>query len=262
MNYKKHWNGEEGLTSIYTKETAGCQQLEIDVLKLDAGQVFEGIETEKECGLTLLSGHCILSGDGFDFGKIGERMSVFEGKAYAAYIPANRNFTVNAVTPVEIVIAKCPAPADFEPVLITPNDVIVKHLGKPGFQREAHFLIDERLQAGRIYIGENFIQGGQWSSYPGHKHDTENMPEEGFAEEIYFYKYNKPQGFGIQKVYNDDKSIDETYTTYENDFVEMPEGYHPCTTAPGYNSYLLWMMSCDHRGFYMSMDSDHVWMVQ
>lgn len=262
MNYKKHWDGQEGLTVIYKKGEAACKQLEIDVLKLNAGASAAFYEADKESGLTILSGRCDLVGDDFEFKGIGKRMSVFEGKAYAAYVPADRHFTVTALTDLEIVIAKCPASKDFSPILITPDDVIVKHLGKPGFQREAHFLIDERMEAGRIYIGENFIQGGQWSSYPGHKHDTENMPKEGFAEEIYFYKYDKPQGFGIQKVYTDDKSIDETYTTYENDFVEMPVGYHPCTTAPGYNSYLLWMMSCDHRGFFMSMDPDHNWLIQ
>ena len=261
MNFKRHWNGNEGLSEIYTKQTAGCKKLEVSMLRLTKGNSYTfPADPEREAACTVLGGTCDLTG-GVQFSNVGKRKNVFDGKAYAYYIPRNTPYTVTCVSDeVTVAVALCPTDRDDEPVLITPDDVIVKHLGKPGFEREAHFLIDERLQAGRVYVGENFIQGGQWSSYPGHKHDTENMPAEGFAEEIYYYEYDKPTGFGIQRVYNDDKTVDENYATYHRDFVEMPFGYHPCTVAPGYTGYLLWMMSCDHRGFYMSTDPDHAWL--
>ncbi len=263
MNYKKHWDKKIGLSEIYTKETAGCQKLEISMLRLEKGMKQEFPADEREYACTVLGGTCRVTGNGIHWENVGKRKNVFDGKAYAFYIPRHTPFTVECVSEeVTIAIAMCPCDQDYAPVLITPDDVIVKFLGKPGFEREAHFLIDERMEAGRVYVGENFITGGQWSSYPGHKHDTENMPKEGFAEEIYYYEYDKPTGFGIQRVYTDDKSIDENYATYNNDFVEMPLGYHPCTVAPGYRGYLLWMMSCDHRGFYMSTDPDHAWLNQ
>ena len=263
MNYKRHWDKSTGLTKIYTKADAGCQQLDIWGLRLTKGMKQEfAADAEHEYACTILGGTCNVSG-GANFENIGKRKNVFDGKAYAFYIPRNTAFAVECVSDdLQIIITLCPTDKDFKPVLITPDDIIVKFLGKPGFEREAHFLIDERMEAGRVYVGENFIVGGQWSSYPGHKHDTENMPAEGFAEEIYYYEYDKETGFGIQRVYNDDKSIDENYATYNGDFVEMPVGYHPCTVAPGYKGYLLWMMSCDHRGFYMSMDPDHVWLTK
>ena len=263
MNFHKHWNKEVGLTEIYTTGEAGCKVLEIKMLHLTKGMKYDfAADAKREYACTILGGNCTVSG-GVMFENIGRRKNVFDGKAYAFYIPVNTAFTVECLSDeLDIAVALCPCDKVFPAKLITPEDVIVKFLGKPGFEREAHFLIDERMEAGRVYVGENFIVGGQWSSYPGHKHDTENMPAEGFAEEIYYYEYDKPQGFGIQKVYTDDKSIDETYTTYNNDFVEMPVGYHPCTVAPGYKGYLLWMMSCDHRGFYMSIDPDHAWLTK
>ena len=263
MNYHKHWNKEIGLTDIYTKGEAGCKVLEIKMLRLTKGMKYDfAADACREYACTVLGGVCTVSG-GVTFENIGRRKNVFDGKAYAFYIPVNTAFTVECLSDeLTVAVALCPCDKAYPAKLITPDDVIVKFLGKPGFEREAHFLIDERMEAGRVYVGENFIVGGQWSSYPGHKHDTENMPAEGFAEEIYYYEYDKPQGFGIQKVYTDDKSIDETYTTYNNDFVEMPVGYHPCTVAPGYKGYLLWMMSCDHRGFYMSIDPDHAWLTK
>ena len=260
MSFERHWTGNYGLTTIYQKSDSACQGLEIDMIRLAPGESCTLYEDAKEFALTILGGTCTVTGDGMNFAHIGSRKNVFDGKATALYVPRKRHFTITAETELDICAAKCPADADFAPKLITPDDVVVKNLGKPGFEREAHFLIDQRTDACKIYVGENFIKGGQWSSYPGHKHDVENMPAEGFAEEIYFYRYDKPTGFGIQKVYTGDRSIDETYTTKENDFVEIPKGYHPCTVAPGYNGYLLWMMCCEHRGFFMSTDPDHAWM--
>ncbi len=260
MNYKKHWDySNEGLTELYKLCSSGCHAMEIDALMLTAGASFEDKTNGMEYGITILGGTCTISGDGFSYEHIGKRKNVFDGKAYAVYIPRGKKFTVIADTDLKAVIAKCPTDYDFEPALITPDDVIVKNLGKPGFEREAHFIIDERVKAGRIYIGENFIKGGQWSGFPGHKHDTNKMPTEGFAEEIYYYEYDKPTGYGIQQVYTDDREIDDAYTVRNGDLVEIPKGYHPCCVAPGYTGYLLWMMSCDNRGFYFSVDADQAW---
>lgn len=262
MSFNRHWSGDLGRTTMYQKSDSSCQGLEIDMIRLAAGQSCEYYEAEKEVALTILGGTCTVKGDGLDYEKIGQRKNVFDGKATCLYVPRNRHFTITGDTETIICAAKCPADKDFEPKLITPDDIVIKHLGKPGFEREAHFILDERTEACKIYLGENFITGGQWSSYPGHKHDEENMPAEGFAEEIYYYEYDKPAGFGIQRVYTSDRSIDETYTTRNNDFVEIPKGYHPCTVAPGYRGYLLWMMCCEHRGFFMSMDPDHDWLTK
>ena len=263
MNYKRHWDyTKSGLTPIYQLSNSACHAMEIDGLKLNAGEEYVGNTGAMEYGFTLLGGTCSITGDGFDYSHIGKSKNVFDGKAYAVYLPRNKQFTVKAETELKIMITKCITSGDYEPQLITPDDVIVKHLGKPGFEREAHFLVDERMQAGRIYIGENFIKGGQWSSFPGHKHDTDNMPTEGFAEEIYYYEFDKDTGYGIQQVYTDDRVIDEAYAGRNGDIVEIPKGYHPCCVAPGYTGYLLWMMSCDNRGFYMSTDSEQAWQVQ
>lgn len=260
MSYKRTWNyKEDGLKVLFAKENSACQGLEIDALALRAGEYCEMSTEDKEFGITVLGGTCTVSGEGFAYENIGKRKDVFDGKAYAVYIPRRKTLKITAVTDMKAMIAKCPAAQDFEPVLITPDDVTVKYLGKPGFEREAHFLIDERIKANKIYIGENFIRGGQWSSFPGHKHDVNNMPAEGFAEEIYYYEYDKPNGYGIQQVYTADRSIDEAYAVRNGDIVEIPKGYHPCCVAPGYTGYLLWMMCCDNRGFYMTLDPEQAW---
>lgn len=260
MNYKRHWDGSYGCQSIYKKENSACQLIEVDMLRLPAGGSFTYSEKDKEYALILLGGTCSVSGDNLDYKNIGKRKNVFDGPATALYIPRNREFAVTADTEVTIAVCKSPAEKDFEPVLVKPEDVIIKDLGKPGWQRQAHFIVDERLKANMIYVGEAFVEGGQWASFPPHKHDEDKMPTEGFLEEIYYFEFDKPTGFGIQKVYTADGSIDETYTVKNGDFVEIPKGYHPCCCAPGYNNYYLWIMAGRDRGFFMTSDPDHAWL--
>ena len=149
---------------------------------------------------------------------------------------------------------------EFKPAIVNPEDVIIKNLGKPGWEREAHFILDERVDSNMLYIGEAFVKGGQWASYPPHKHDDDNMPIEAETEEIYYYEFKQPQGFGIQKVYTMEGDVDETYTVKSGDFVEIPRGYHPFHAAPGYDNYYLWIMAGKDRGFYMTTDEDHKWL--
>lgn len=260
MNYKRHWDGSYGCQRIYAQEDSACRWIEVDMLKLKPGQAHRYYEQGKEYALILLGGVCSVSGDGLDFPHIGKRSNPFDGPATALYIPRNRAFTVTGDAEVTVAICKSPAAKDFEPVLVRPEDVIIKELGKPGWRRQAHFVLDERVRANMIYVGEAFVDGGQWASYPPHKHDEDNMPVEGRLEEIYYFEYEKPTGFGIQKVYTKDGEIDETYTVKNGDFVEIPKGYHPCCCAPGYKNYYLWIMAGHDRGFFMTADPDHAWM--
>jgi 5-deoxy-glucuronate isomerase len=260
MNYKRHWNGQNGCTPIYRREDSACRWLEIDMLRLPKGQSFSYDERDKEYALILLGGKCTVRGDGIDFEHIGKRRNVFDGPATALYLPRNRRFTVTSDEDVTVAVCKSPAKADTEPVLVRPEDVIIKDLGKPGWQRQAHFVVDERIRANMIYVGEAYVEGGQWASYPPHKHDEDKMPAEGILEEIYYYEYDHPTGFGLQKVYTRDGAIDETYTVKNGDFVEIPKGYHPCCCAPGYRNYYLWVMAGENRGFFMTTDPDHQWL--
>ncbi len=260
MNYKRTWNKKYGKSEIYKLENSACQKVEMDMLKLAPGDAKSYREQDKEYALVILGGKCTVSGDGFEFANIGKRENVFGGAATCVYIPCNKKFSVTAVTETEIAVCKSPSTKDYEPKVINPEDVIIKNLGKPGWEREAHFILDERTDANMLYIGEAFVKGGQWASYPPHKHDDDNMPVEAATEEIYYYEFKKPQGFGIQKVYTMEGDIDETYTVKSGDFVEIPKGYHPFHAAPGYDNYYLWIMAGEDRGFYMTTDEEHKWL--
>ena len=158
MQFKRHWGGQMGHTPIYRREDAACQWIEIDMLKLAVGQSFDYDEMDKEYALILLGGTGSVTGSSFACEEIGKRGDVFGGPATAVYVPRNRAFTVTAKTELTIAVCKSPAVKDFDPVLVKPEDVIVKDLGKPGWERQAHFIIDERLDANLLYIGEAFVE--------------------------------------------------------------------------------------------------------
>lgn len=260
MNLKKTWNKKYGKSEIITKDNSPCKNVEIDMVKLIKGDKKSYSEADKEYGLLILNGKCTVEGATFKYENVGERETVFEGNATCVYVPRNTDFTITACGEVAIAVCKCPSTNDHKPALIKPTDVSGKKLGKPGWERHAMFILDERVEADQIYIGEAWIDGGQWSSYPPHKHDDMNMPTEANTEEIYYFEFEKPQGFGIQKVYTMEGNIDETYTVKSGDFVEIPRGYHPYHSAPGYKSYMLWIMAGPIRGFYMTTDEEHKWL--
>lgn len=259
-SYKKSWNKENGKSAVITFENSSLEMLEVDMLKLQPGDKKSYQEGGKEYGLLILGGQCSVVGSGFNFEKIGKRANVFDGPATCVYIPGETPFTITGVTEVSIAVCKSVAGEGFEPKLINPEDVVIKDLGKPGWERQAHFILDERCPANLIYIGEAYVKGGQWASYPPHKHDDDNMPIEGVQEEIYYYEFDKPSGFGIQRVYTKEGDIDETYTVKSGDFVEIPRGYHPFCCAPGYNNYYLWIMAGENRGFHMTTEEGHKWL--
>ncbi len=258
--FKRNWNKKYGKSEIFAKDNSYCQNVEIDMVKLADGNKKSYDEENKEYGVLILGGKCTVEGKDFKYENIGERETVFDGNATCVYIPRNTPFAITGIGEVSICVTKCPSAKDHKPVLIKPENVVEKDLGKPGWMRHAMFVLDERVEADQIYIGECWIDGGQWSSYPPHKHDDMNMPTEANTEEIYYYEFDKPQGFGIQKVYTMEGDVDETYTVKSGDFVEIPRGYHPFHSAPGYKNYMLWIMAGPVRGFFMTTDEDHAWL--
>lgn len=260
MSDKKSWNKGYGKQELF-QSGGSLSLLELDMVRLGAGESAAYEEQNKEYALILLGGVCSVTGDGLDYRAIGRRGNVFGGAATALYLPRNRRFVIAADTEVSIAVCKAPAAADFEPALIHPEDVIIKELGKDGWKRQAHFILDERIGANLLYVGEAYVGSGMWASYPPHKHDEDKMPAEGVLEEIYYYEFDRPQGFGLQRVYSRSRDLDKTYPVTGGDAVSIPRGYHPYVCAPGYQSYYLWIMAGKNRGFYMTTEEAHQWLI-
>jgi 5-deoxy-glucuronate isomerase len=103
---------------------------------------------------------------------------------------------------------------------------------------------------------------GHSSSYPPHKHDTEAPPTETQLEETYYHRLNPPQGFAFQRVYTDDRSLDEAMAVEDHDVVLVPRGYHPVVAPHAYELYYLNVMAGPGRHWVFKNDPVHEWMLQ
>ena len=186
---------------------------------------------------------------------------MFDGKPHTVYLPRHTAYTVTALTDMDFALNESPATRDTaNPTVITPEMTRTITIGRDNFFRYATIILDEKFDSEHFYIGEGLIPSGNWSGYPPHRHDIDNPPEEIDMEEPYFYRFDPEQGFGIQKVYQPDGSINETYTVKNNDTVAIAEGYHPLCGAPGYQMYYLWTMTgAVNRGLISGKDPIHAW---
>jgi len=110
-------------------------------------------------------------------------------------------------------------------------------------------------------VVEVITPGGNWSSYPPHKHDRENLPHESRLEETYYHRLNPSQGYAVQRVYTDDRSLDEVMVVQDRDVVLVPEGYHPVGAAYGYDLWYLNVMAGPERIWRFHNDPDHAWLL-
>jgi len=192
-------------------------------------------------------------------GPLGGRKNVFDGKASALYLPPGTDGRIEAAAPARLAVAQALSETGAEPTVIPPDQVRPKTVGAHNWQREVHDIVDGRLAAGRLLVGETFNQPGCWSSYPPHRHDEDRPPVEANLEEIYFFQVEPPQGFGFQRVYTDERNLDEAYAVEHGDVVVLPRGYHPVAAAPGYRVYYLWLMAGTGRTMCPFDDPAHAW---
>ena len=129
MNLKKTWNKAYGKSAVITKENSAMNMIEVDMLRLSDGRVKKYSEKDKEYGIVILGGSCNIVGDGFEYNNIGKRRDVFDGPATCVYVPRNTEFTITAVGEVSLAVSKSPSKTDHKPVLVKPEDVIIKDLG-------------------------------------------------------------------------------------------------------------------------------------
>lgn len=260
MNLKKSYVEKYGYERVVTDRNSPLTYTELDFLKLGDGQSYTVSEKGKEFALIILYGKCSVKGENFNFSEVGKRANVFDGPAEAVYVGKDTEFTVTGIGG-DVKIAVCKAPADkyFAPSHVPVSDIKTKDLGKGAYSRSAAFNLPETVEANLLYIGELWVEDGNWASYPPHKHDIDNMPTEGFLDEIYYFEFDKPQGFGFQAVYSKEGDINEVYKVKTGDLVEVPKGYHPFTVAPGYKNYCLWIMAGKDRGIFCTAEEEHKW---
>jgi 5-deoxy-glucuronate isomerase len=104
-------------------------------------------------------------------------------------------------------------------------------------------------------VCEVYTPGGNWSSYPPHKHDVDDPPREVDLDEIYYYRFRDAAAYGLQRLYKG--RADETMRVVHGDVIAVREGYHPFVAAHGYDAYYLNVLAGDRRSMAASDDPEH-----
>lgn len=222
-------------------------------------------------GLTFGSGPVetvvvVLSGRDVEVRGIGTlpgRASPFAELPSAVYVPAGRRVRVRAKEDTELAIAFAPLSGRdgvaADPILLTPDDIAVEIRGAGNASRQINHIVAPSFPADRLEIVEVLTPSGNWSSWPPHKHDVDDMPGEAVLEEVYHYRFRRPEAWGIQRVYRADRSRDGIWEVREGDVVIVPDGYHPFSAAHGDDAYYLNALAGDRRTMACSFDPDLDW---
>ena len=237
----------------------GYEFLSFETRKLEVGREFRSETAGRELAMVVLGGVCSVTSSRGDWQRIGQRATVFEGLPYTLYLPIGTVFTVSAETACDLAFCYCRAEEEYPARLVTPAHVGIEIRGGGNATRQIHSMLPPTFLAQRLMVVEVFTPAGNWSSYPPHKHDVHNPPDEVDLEEIYYYRIERPEGFAMQKVYTADRRIDETMTVRDGELVLVPEGYHPVVAAHGYNVYYLNALAGSARSMACSDDPDYAW---
>ena len=248
-----------------TPATAGWQFSGLRVLELSAGQV-ESVDTgDTEVVVLSLGGSADVTVDDRAFALVG-RATVFAGPSDVVYAPRDARLTLTSAEGGRFALASAVCHARLEPAYLPAADVPVEMRGAgPSSRQVNNFGVPGVLDAVNIIACEVLTPGGNWSSYPPHKHDEEREGETRLEEIYYFEVADGPAGPGIgfQRVYgHDDAEIDVSAEVRSGDAVLIPHGWHgPSIAAPGYDLYYLNVMAGpgDERAWLICDDPAHTW---
>ncbi|MCY4541991.1 MAG: 5-deoxy-glucuronate isomerase [Rhodobacteraceae bacterium] len=255
-------SGAEGRIHAITPDSAGWRYVGFEAHVLAEGQGTSVHTGSNECIAVIVEGMVEIAVNGESFGCMGERLSPFEKKPpHAVYAPSAS--VIRARSASNAVLAFCLAPAKRKRPArrIGPEGVDFVQRGLGSNYREIfNIAMEDRDVADSLLVTEVFTPHGHWSSYPPHRHDEDNFPEITYLEETYYHRFKPSQGFGFQRVFTDDGSLDETITVHDHDVVLVPRGHHPCGSPFGYEMYYLNVMAGPLRKWRFKTHPQHDWL--
>jgi 5-deoxy-glucuronate isomerase len=251
----------DGCVLNITPESAGWRHIGFQVHRLKGGQVVRGGTQVRETCLVVLAGSADIVIDEQRFADIGRRGSVFDDAAPGAvYAPAGRTYAVTAKGEVELAVCSAPGKPGRAPRAIAAAEMSKEVRGSGTNTRYVRNILPQTKEADSLLVVEVITPGGHWSSYPPHKHDTAALGKETVLEETYYHRLKPRQGFAFQRVYTDERDLDETVCVHDGDLVLVPRGYHPVGAAHGYDLYYLNVMAGPERNWVYRNDPEHAWL--
>jgi 5-deoxy-glucuronate isomerase len=253
---------DDGFAVIITPDSAGWGFSGLRVLDLAQGDARAFDTGENELLVLPLSGACTVAVEGETFALDG-REDVFAAVTDFVYVPRNARVEVASDGGGRFALPSSRADRRLEARYVPAEAVPVEARGAgPASRQVNNFCAPDAFEADRLIAVEVLTPGGNWSSYPPHKHDEERPGVETVLEEIYYFEVAR-DGFGYQRVYTSGpgREIDITAEVRSGDVIVMPHGYHgPSMAAPGYDLYYLNVMAGPgERAWRFTDDPEHAW---
>ncbi|MCH5642303.1 5-deoxy-glucuronate isomerase [Gordonia sp. ABSL49_1] len=255
------------LTVDVTPESAGWSESSLFVAELGAGESLTRTTGPDEIIVVPLSGSASVASGDTTFELTG-RASVFDRPSDFAYVGRDSEFTLTSSAGGRFALCGARASKSLPFRYVPAADVPVELRGAGNCSRQVHnFGTADAFEADSIIACEVITPGGNWSSYPAHKHD-ENSDVESQLEEIYYFEISEgpdgTAGFGYHRVYGTpERPIEVLEEVRSGDVVLVPHGYHgPSIAAPGYHMYYLNVMAGpgDERAWRICDDPAHTWL--
>ena len=189
------------------------------------------------------------------------RRSVFTDEPSAVYAPPGTTLALRGLSgPLLAGVFRSPADEDApDAYAILPGEVETVQRGSGNFGRRVRDILPATRPGTRLLAGETINPPGNWSSSPPHKHDRHAPPQEAELEEIYLFRLDPGQGFGLQLSYSNDPPAERAIVVRDLDAVSIPAGYHPVVAGPGYGLYYLWCLAGRGRELHWFPDPAHDW---
>jgi 5-deoxy-glucuronate isomerase len=243
-----------------TPEQAGWAYSGLKVLTLAPGQSHTWNTDEDEILVLPLSGSATVTCDNQVFELQGRR-SVFSRVTDFCYAPRDASVTVTSRDGGSFAIPSARCTRRLEPRYGPAENVPVELRGAGQASRQVNnFCSPEAFEADKLIAVEVLTPGGNWSSYPPHKHDETRPGTEAELEEIYYFE---SQGLAYQRVYGTrNRPIEVLAEVGTGDVVLIPHGWHgPSIAAPGYHLYYLNVMAGPEpeRAWRFCDDPAHTW---
>jgi 5-deoxy-glucuronate isomerase len=260
----------DGFATAVDPELAGWGYSGLRVLELSPGAEREVATGPDELLVLPLAGGCTVECAGERF-ELRGRAGVFAGPTDFAYVPRDAVAVVRSEEGGRFALPSARAEHRLPFRYGAVEDVPVELRGAGSCSRQVNnFCTPQAFEADKLIACEVLTPGGNWSSYPPHKHDTER-PGESVLEEIYYFEVREPaggatpEGAGIayQRVYGEpDRPVDVLVEVRSGDVVLIPHGWHgPSMAAPGYDLYYLNVMAGPgaERSWQICDDPAHAW---
>jgi 5-deoxy-glucuronate isomerase len=255
-----------GFDLVVTPESAQWGYSSLRTLTLPAGAERTLVTVDDEFLLVPLSGAAYVR-LGRDELRLEGRVDVFSGSTDFAYLPIGAEVTIGSQLGGRFAFAGARTdkvlPFRHGPAVEVP--VELRGAGQCS-RLVRNFGAVDAFETGAVIACEVVTPGGNWSSYPAHKHD-EASDTESELEEIYYFEIadgpSQEPGFGYHRTSSSSRGeIDVLAEVRDRDVALVPYGWHgPCVAAPGFDMYYLNVMAgpAEQRAWLISDHPDQAW---